>query len=109
MLTKKKLERLIGELRLNALGHPRCCGKFYRLQMDLTADNHASRATAYLSKIFHRYVKFRKYLCADMGYRPTYLAEIFQRLATDVGYTDDPSLVCGEVWINPNEDGVHFV
>ena len=54
-------------------------------------------------------MKFWQSLCADMGSRPTYLAEIFQRLATDVGYTNTSGLGCGGLWIYPNEDGVHYV
>ena len=27
-------------------------------------------------------------MCVDMGSQPTFFAEIFQRLATDVGYTN---------------------
>ena len=74
------------------LAIPGAVGNFYHLQMALTAANHASRAIAYLSKIFHRDVKFWQSLCADMGYRTTYLAEIVQRLATDVGYTNASGL-----------------
>ena len=48
-------------------------------------------------------------LCADMGYRHTLFAENFQRLATDVGYADASGLGCIRVWINPNEDVVHYV
>ena len=77
--------------------------------MALTAAHHASRATAYLSKSFHRDVKFWQYLCANMVSRPTYIAEIVQRLATDVGYTNASGLGCGGVWIYPNEYGVHYV
>ena len=44
-----------------------------------------------------------------MGSRPIYLAEILQRLATDVGYTDAIGLGCGWVWIDPIKDGVHYV
>ena len=44
-----------------------------------------------------------------MGSRTTFLAENFQRLATDVGYADASGLGCGWVWINPNEDSVHYV
>ena len=77
--------------------------------MDLTAANHTSGATAYLSKYFHRNVQFLKYLCADMGSWPTFFAEIIQRLATDVGYAKASGLGYGGVWIDPNEDGVHYV
>ena len=77
--------------------------------MALTAAHHASRATAYLSKSFHRDVKFWQYLCANMVSRPTYIAEIVQRLATDVGYTDASGLGCGGVLIDPDEDGIYYV
>ena len=75
--------------------------------MYLTVANHDSRSTAYLS--FHRGVHFWKYLCVDMVSRPTFLAEIVQRLTTDVGYTDTSGLGCGGVWIDPNEEGEHHV
>ena len=77
--------------------------------MALTAANHASRATTYLSKSFHRDVKFWQSLCADMVSRPTYFVDIVQRLATDMGYTDASGLGYRGVWIDPNEDGVHYV
>ena len=44
-----------------------------------------------------------------MGSRTTFLAENFQRLATDVGYADASGLGCGWVWINPNEDSFYYV
>ena len=44
-----------------------------------------------------------------MGYRITFFAEIVQRLATDVSYTYALGLGCVGVWIDPNEDGVHYV
>ena len=55
------------------LAIPGDVGYFYHLQMALTAAKHDSRATAYLSKSFHRDVIIWKSLCADMGSRPTYL------------------------------------
>ena len=88
---------------------PGAVGCFYHLQMALLAAHHASRATAYLSKTNFRDMTFWLSLCEDMGSRLTYLAEIFQRLANDVGYTDASSLRCGGFWINPNEDVVHYV
>ena len=87
---------------------PGAVGHFYHLQMSLTAAKHSSHATFYLSKYFHRYVQFWKSLCADMVSRPTFFAEIFQRLATDMGYAIASGLGCGEVWIDPNEDSVHY-
>ena len=44
-----------------------------------------------------------------MGSRPTYLAENFQRLATDVGYTNALGLGCRGVWIEPSKDVFHCV
>ena len=44
-----------------------------------------------------------------MHTRPTYLAEIVQRLPTDIGFTDASGLGAGGVWIDPNEDGRNYV
>ena len=73
-MSTRKLERLIGKLRSMNLAIPGAVGHFYHLWMALTAAQHTSRATAYLSKSFRRDVKFWQYLCADMGSWPTYLA-----------------------------------
>ena len=108
-MSTKKLERLIGKLRSMHLTIPRNVGHFYHLQIALMAAHHARRATAYLSKDFHRDVQFWKSLCVDMISRPTFIAEIVQRLATDVGYANASGLGCRGVWIDPNEDGVHYV
>ena len=43
-----------------------------------------------------------------MGSSPTYLADIVQRLATGVDYTNALGLGCGGVWIDPNKDGVKY-
>ena len=91
-MSTKKLERLIGKLRSIHLAIPGAVGHFYHLHKALTAANHASRVTYYLFKDFHRDVQF----CQDMGSRPTFFAETFQRLATDIGYTDALVLGCGE-------------
>ena len=58
------------------LAIPGALGHFYHLQMALTAFIHASRATAYLSKDFHRDLQFWKSMCADTGSWPTLFAEI---------------------------------
>ena len=50
----KKMEKLIGKLRLMHLAIPGAVGNFYQLKMALTSAHHAIRATAYLSKDFHR-------------------------------------------------------
>ena len=73
---------------------PGAVGHFYHLQMALTATNYAIRATAYILKDFHRDVQFWQSLCVDMVSRPTLFAEIVQRLATDVGYTNASGLGC---------------
>ena len=44
-----------------------------------------------------------------MHTHPTYLAEIVQRLPTDIGFTDASGLGAGGVWIDPNEDGRNYV
>ena len=44
-----------------------------------------------------------------MGSWPTLFAEILQRFDTDVGYANASGLGYGGVWIDPNEDGVHYV
>ena len=80
---------------------PGAVGNFHHLQMALMAANHASRATAYLSKDFHRDVQFWKFLCVHMSSRPTFFAKKIQRLATDISYADASGLGCGGVWINP--------
>ena len=101
-MATKKLERLIGKLRSIHLAIPGAVGHFYHLQMALTAANHSSRATSYLYKDFHRDLQFWISLCSDMGFRPTFFAGKFQRLATGVGYADASGLGCRGVWIDPN-------
>ena len=91
------------------LAIPGAMGCFYHPHMALTAANHASCATAYISKDFHRDVHFWQYMCVNMGSCPTFFAKIIQRLTTDVGYTNASVLGCGGVWIDPNKDGVHYV
>ena len=108
-MSTKKLDLLIGKLRSMHLAIPDDVGNFYHLQMALTAAHHASRATAYLSKDFHRDVKFWQYLCVDTGSRITFSAENIHCLATDVGYANTSGLGCGGVWIDPNQEGVHYV
>ena len=88
---------MIGKLRSIHLSIYGALRHFYHLQIALTAAQQASQATSYLSKSFHRDVTFWKSLFEDMVSRPTYLAEIVQRLATDVGYTDASGLECGGV------------
>ena len=105
-MSRKKLERLIGKLRSMHLAVPGAIGHFYHIQMALTK---ANRRTAYLSKGFHQDVAHWRLLCSRMTQRPTYLAEIVQRLPTDLGYTDASGIGGGGVWLNPNKDGTHHV
>ena len=108
-MSVKKLERLIGKLRSMHLAVPGAVAQLYHIQGALTAALHASRTTAYLKKGFHSDLSFWRKLCAEMDTRPTYLAEIVQRLPTDIGFTDASGLGGGGVWIDPNEDGVNYV
>ena len=79
------------------LAIPRAVGHFYHLCMALTAANHAIRDTAYLSKGFHRDVRFWQSLCVDMGSQPNFFVEKFQYLDTDMGYTDASGIGYGGV------------
>ena len=81
------------------LAVPGAVGHFYNLQQSLTAAHHAHRATDYVTKGFHSDLRFWRRLCADMPTRPTYLAEILQRLPTDIGFADALGLGAGGVWI----------
>ena len=45
----------------------------------------------------------------EMKTRPTYLAEIVHRVATDMGYTDASGQGAGGVWLTPNSDGISYV
>ena len=105
-MARKKLERLIGKLRSMHLAIPGAIGHFYHIQMALTK---ANRRTAYLSKGFHQDIAHWRLLCSRMKHRPTYLAEIVQRLPTDLGYTDASGTGGGGVWLDPNADGIHHV
>ena len=44
-----------------------------------------------------------------MKLRPTFIAEIVQRLPTNLGYANVSGLGGGCVWLDPNGDGTHFV
>ena len=107
-ISTKKLERLIGKLRSMHLAVPGAVGHFYNLHQSLTAAHHAHQATAYVTKGFQYDLRFWRRLCADMPTRPTYLAEIVQRLPTDIRFADALGLGAGGVWIDPNEDGLNY-
>ena len=108
-ISTKNLERLIGKLRSMHLAVPGAVGHFYNLQQSLTAAHHAHQATAYVTTGFHSDFRFWRQLCADIPIRPTYLAEIVQRLPTDIGFADASGLGAGRVWIDPNEGGLNYV
>ena len=74
------------------LAIPGAVGHFYNLKQSLTAAHDAHRATAYVTRGFHFDLRFWRRLCAEMPTRPTYLAEIVQRLPTDIDFTDASGL-----------------
>jgi hypothetical protein len=84
-ISRKKLERLIGKLHSMHLAIPSAIGHFYNIQKALT---HASSTTAYLSNAFHEDIAHWRTLINAMALRPTYIAEIVQRVPTDLGFTD---------------------
>jgi hypothetical protein len=84
-ISRKKLERLIGKLRSMHLAIPGAIGHFYHIQKALT---HASTTSAYLSNDFHEDIAHWRTLVNAMALRPTYIAEIVQRIPTDLGFTD---------------------
>ena len=88
------------------LAIPGAISHFYYLQQALTKATHK---LAYLSNNFHTEIKYWTKLVEDMGTRPTYLAEIVQRLASALGFTDASGLGAGGVWINPNNNDHNFV
>ena len=108
-ISTKKLEQLIGKLCSMHLAVPGAVGHFYNLQQFLTAAHHAHQATSYVTTGFQSDLRFWRRLCADIPTRPTYLAEIVQRLPTDIGFADASGLGAGGVWIDPNEDGLNYV
>ena len=108
-ISTKKLDHLIGKLCSMHLAVPGTVGHFYNLQQSLTAAHHAHRSTAYVTTGFHSDLRFWRQLCADMPIRPTYLAEIVQRLPTDIGFADASGLGAGGFWIDPNKDGLNYV
>ena len=79
-IPRKRLDRLIGKLKSIHLVILSTIGHFYYIQQALTQ---ASQRRSYLSNNFHSDVSHWKQLCQSMKTRPTYLAEIVQRLATD--------------------------
>ena len=94
-ISTKKIERLIGKLRSMHLAVPGAVGHLYNLQQSLTAAHHTHRATAYVTRGFNSDPRFWRRICAEMPTRPTYLAEIVQRLPTDIGFADASGLGAG--------------
>ena len=105
-MSQRKLKRLIGKLRSMHLAIPGAIYHFYHIQMALAKVN---CRTAYLSKDFHRDVAYWRLLCSRMKHHPINLAEINQRLPTNLGYTDASGLGGGGVWLDPNVDSIHHV
>ena len=62
-----------------------------------------------LPQIFILTPRFWRQRCADVPIRPTFLAEIVQRLPTDISFADASGLGGGGVWIDPNEYGLNYV
>ena len=91
------MERLIGEFRSTYLAIPGGIGHFYGMQVALTHHQTEKRPAANLYALFHQDRKFWSNLCANMIDRPTYLAEMLNRPASDLGYTYDPDLGVGGV------------
>ena len=105
-IPRKRLERLIGKLRSIYLAIPSAIGHFHYIQQALTQ---ASQRRAYIFNNSHSEVSHWKQLCQSMKTRPTYLAEIVQCLATDLGFVDASGLGVGGVWLEPNSNKEHFV
>ena len=93
-IRRKRLEVLIGKLRSMHLAIPGAIGHFYYLQQALTK---ATPKLAYMSNNFHKEIKYWQQLVTNMGTRPTYLAEIVQRLASALGFTDASGMGAGGV------------
>ena len=104
----KNLDRLIGNLCSMYLAVLGAIGHFYVMQVALTHARSAKRAEANLSTRFHQDIKFWRNLCVEMTYRPTYLAELVHRPASDLGYTGALVQGAGGVWKDPNEDGKNY-
>ena len=105
-IRRKQLEILIGKLRSMHLAIPGAIGHFYYLQQALTK---ATPKLAYMSNGFHKEIKYWQELVKNMDTRPTYLAEIVQRHASALGFTDASGKGAGGVWLDPNADGHNFV
>ena len=66
----KLLERPIVKLRSMHLAVPGAIGNFYAMQVDLTSDRAANRATSYLLAQLHQGVHFWRDICEVMDIRP---------------------------------------
>ena len=83
------------------LAVPGAIGHFYYLQQALTK---ASDKVAYMSNNFHEEIRYWQYLATEIETLHTYLAEIFQRQPTALGFTDVSGKGASGVWIDPNKD-----
>ena len=52
---------------------------------------------------------FWRDICKAMDTRPTYLAEIVHRDASDLGYCKASVIGVRGLWIDPNQDGMNRV
>ena len=93
-IPRKRLKRLIRKLRSVHLVIPSTIRYFYYIQQALTQ---ASQYRVYLSNNFNSDIFHWKQLCQSMETMPTYLEEIVQCLATDLGFVDDFGLGAGGV------------
>ena len=80
----KSLDHLIGNFLSMHLAVTGAIGNFYTIQVELTHAWAANLSTAYLLAQFHQDVHFWRDLCEVMDIRPTYLADIFHRYASDL-------------------------
>ena len=81
---------------------------FYAMQGALARSQAANNATVNLSACFHQDIKFWRSLCVEMKTRPTDLAKLVHRAASNIGYIYALVQGSGGVWIYPNEDGIIF-
>ena len=81
---------------------------FYVIQVALTFARAAKRPSANLSARFHQDIKFCSNLCAKMIDRPTYLAKLVYRPASDLGCTNCLGKGDRGVWIDQNKEGKNY-
>ena len=79
---------------------------FFYIQEALTKAGTVSKA--YLSKSFHCDILHWQRLSKDSLARPRFLAEVFHRLPTALGFYDASGVGAGGVWIYPDGTGKNF-